>query len=281
VVSILLALTASGAWGVSDFLGGLNSRSMGVATTLLYTQTVGFLLLAPLALARGWPDWPVTAVLLAMGGSIAGLIGVVGLYRGMAIGMISIVAPISAAGAAIPVLYGIAHGERAAPIQSVGIVLTLVGVACASLVKSEVGSGVRGRIGRGVGFAILAALGFGGFFVLIHEAAVQDVIWATTVQRLTSTLTLGVIALVIRPALAVAPARLPRLVLIGTLDTSANVLYALASTTGLISLAAVLASLFPVITVVLARVVLNERLTRVQSTGVVCALAGVACIAAQ
>lgn len=280
MVSVVLALAASLSWGISDFLGGLNSRSVALATVLLFTQAVGFVLMLPLALSHGAPDWQVQTLVYAMGGSVSGLIGIAGLYRGMAVGTVSIVAPISATGAAVPVLFGVLNGERATLVQSIGIALALLGVVLASLVKSHNSdSGKAGRLTNGVGYALLAALGFGGFFVLLHEASVQDVYWAATVQRLTGTVLVGALVLVMRPPLDIGWQRAARLVPVGVLDTAANVLYAFASTTGLVSLAAVLASLFPVMTVILARVVLHERLSWVQTTGVVCALAGVACIA--
>jgi drug/metabolite transporter (DMT)-like permease len=282
VVSVLLALAASVSWGVSDFLGGLNTRTLAVATVLFFTQAVGFVVLAPIALARGMPDWQLATVVAAMGGSISGLVGIAALYRGMAVGTVSIVAPISATGAAIPVLFGLLRGERASLVQSAGIVLALVGIVLASLVTSDEASGKKhGRLATDAGYGLLAAVGFGGFFVLLHEASVQDVFWATTIQRLTGMCLLAVIVLVMRSPVAIGWLRLSRLVIVGVLDATANVLYAFASTTGLVSLAAVLASLFPVMTVILARIVLHERLSRLQGTGVVCALAGVACIAMQ
>jgi drug/metabolite transporter (DMT)-like permease len=282
LISVLYALAASVSWGISDFLGGLNSRSLAIPAVLLWTQSVGFVLLLPLALAQGSPAWQASTLLFAIGGSLSGLVGIAGLYRGMAIGTISIVAPISATGAAIPVIFGLlARGERASALQSVGVALALVGIVLASLVKSTNGVDKPGRLAAGLGFALLAAFGFGGFFVLLHEAAVQNVFWAACVQRLTGTVVLALVVAIRRPSLRVGWARAPRLVLIGTLDTGANVLYALGSTTGLVSLAAVLASLYPVTTVLLARLVLREELTRVQAAGVMCALAGVACIAAQ
>ena len=279
VISLVLALAASVSWGVSDFLGGLNSRSMAVATILFFTQAIGFVLLLPLAAARGWPDWQGATLLYAVGGSLSGLVGIASMYRGMSIGTISVVAPISATGAAVPLITGVLRGERASPLQSIGIVLALVGIVLASLVKTDTED--SSRLGPGVGFGLLAAAGFGGFFILLHEAAVHDVIWAALVQRLAGTCVLSLVVLITRPSLTVGLRRMPRLGIIGVLDTSANVLYALASTTGLVSLAAILASLYPVMTVVLARVVLDERLSRLQSTGVLCALAGVACIAVQ
>src|SRR5262249_4249103 len=158
------------------------------------------------------------------------------------------------------------------------IALALVGIILASRTPNHGGSS-NPNAASGVGFGLLAALGFGGFFVLLHEASTKDVLWATVIQRLTGTLVAVAFAVIARPPVAVGWTRAPRLVLIGALDAGANVLYALSSTLGMVSLAAVLASLFPVVTVLLARVVLQERLVRVQAVGVASALAGVVCIA--
>jgi drug/metabolite transporter (DMT)-like permease len=281
VVSVLLALAASISWGVSDFLGGLNSRYLAVASVMLVSQTVGLALLLPLALLHGWPAFDAPSYGFAMAASVAGLAGIAAMYRGMAVGSISIVAPISATGAVVPVLFGLLRGERATPLQMLGMGLALVGVVLASRAADGTGSDRSSRMARGVGFAVIAALGFGGFFVLIHEASTHDVLWAGTIQRLTGVCVVLVVVLVQRPSLAVGWRRVPGLVVVGVLDTGANVLYAYASTTGLVSLAAVLASLFPVVTVILARVVLRERLSASQAIGVVGALAGVALITLQ
>lgn len=281
MVAVLLALGSGVAWGVSDFLGGFLSRRVALVTVLLITQAVGLGLMLPLAMLHATPDLDVATVGFAVAGSVSGLIGIAALYRGMGVGAVSIVAPISATGAALPVLFGLLRGERATPLQSVGIVLALVGIVLASRAAPEPHSTSRPVLGRGVGLAIVAALGFGGFFVLLHEASVRDVLWATVVQRLTGLCILVVATLVVRPSLAVGWSRMPGLLLVGMLDTGANVLYAYASTLGLVSLAAVLASLFPVTTVILAWIVLKERLSASQGTGVVCALTGVALIASQ
>jgi drug/metabolite transporter (DMT)-like permease len=269
------------AWGVSDFLGGLNSRRVALTAVLLITQAVGLGLMVPLALLHAAPDLDLPTVGFAAAGSVSGLIGIAALYRGMSVGAVSIVAPISATGAALPVVFGLLRGERATPLQSVGIVLALIGIVLASRAAPEPHSSSRPVLARGVGLAIVAALGFGGFFVLLHEASVRDVLWATVVQRLTGLCILVVATLVVRPSLSVGWSRMPGLLVVGALDTGANVLYAYASTLGLVSLAAVLASLFPVTTVILAWIVLKERLSASQGTGVVCALTGVALIASQ
>jgi len=291
MVPVLLALASGVAWGVSDFLGGLNSRRVALTAVLLITQAVGLAMMLPLAVLHGGPLLDAPMVGFAIGGSVSGLIGIAALYRGMSVGAVSIVAPISATGAAVPVLFGLLRGERATPIQSLGIALALVGIVLASRAAGEPHStnpptlrfAPRGApvLARGVGLAIVAALGFGGFFVLLHEASVRDVLWATVVQRLTGLCILVVATLALRPSLSVGWSRMPSLLLVGVLDTGANVLYAYASTLGLVSLAAVLASLFPVVTVILAWIVLKERLSVSQGIGVVCALTGVAMIASQ
>jgi drug/metabolite transporter (DMT)-like permease len=281
MVSVLLALGAGMAWGVSDFLGGLNSRSVTLAAVLLVSQVVGLILLVPLAVLHGGPllDGPTSG--LAVAGSVAGLVGVAALYRGMAVGSVSVVAPISATGAAVPIFFGLLRGERPTVLQIVGIALALVGIVLASLVVDRRQAGGRPILAAGVGLACLAALGFGGYFVLLHAASVVDVLWAGVVQRLTGVCIVGAVALVLRPKLALGWRRLGGLGVVGALDTGANVLYAYASTLGLVSLSAVLASMFPVVTVILAGVVLRERMSTVQGAGVACALTGVALIAIQ
>ena len=281
MLSIGLALAASVTWGISDFIGGLNSRRLPLSIVLLISQTVGMALLLPLATVHAPPPTSAATFAYAVAGSASGLVGIAGLYRGMAVGAISIVAPISATGAVIPVVFGLLRGERASALQTAGIVLALVGVVLASRSAETPGDSNARRLGPGVGFALLAALGFGGFFVLLHEASAQDVLWAGAIQRLTGTLLMLGIVVIRRTSPRVGRGRLPPLIAVGVLDTAANVLYGFASVSGLVSLAAMLASLFPVITVLLARFVLRERMSVSQGTGVVFALAGVACIAAQ
>ena len=160
-----------------------------------------------------------------------------------------------------------------------GIGLALVGIILASRTPSDASHADRETITRSVGLGLLAALGFGAFFVLLDEAAAQDVLWAGVVQRLTGVSIMALVAIVLRPSFAIGWRVLPALIVVGVLDTSANILFAFSSRFGLVSVAAVLASLFPVVTVVLARIVLNERIARVQMLGVASALGGVALIA--
>jgi len=277
-LAILLALGAALSWGVSDFMGGVTSRHLAVPWVLLFTQCVGLAIVLPFAAAHGAPPFDTHAYVAAVMGSVSGLVGIAGLYRAIALGVGSVAAPISATGAALPVAFGLARGEPATVLQEIGIVCALVGVIAASRTGEE-----QAHLGRdarlGIMYAVVAAFGFGGFFILLHEASTQDVLWAVTVQRATGVSVLGLIVLAVRPPLAMRRRYVPALVLVGSLDQLANVLYGFASTLGLVSLSAVLASLYPMVTVLLARVVLDERISRLQKSGVALALTGVALVA--
>jgi uncharacterized membrane protein len=275
---MVAALGAALSWGISDFVGGVTSKRLALLWVLLSTQLVALVIMLPFALFRGAPAFDTPAVLYAVGGSLSGLIGIAALYRAIALGVASIAAPISGTGAVLPVAFGLVRGEPATALQEIGMACALLGVVVASRTGAE-----QAHLGRnariGISYSIVAALGFGGFFILLHEASTRDVLWAVTIQRATGLCILAVIALARRPKLEMTRGDVPRLVLVGTLDQTANVLYGFASTVGLVSLSAVLVSLYPMVTVVLARVVLNERISRLQTSGVALALTGVALVA--
>jgi drug/metabolite transporter (DMT)-like permease len=281
MASVLLALAASCSWGVGDFLGGLASRRLSLLWVLLLSQAVGLVLVAPAAFLSGQPPVEGAARLTAIGGSIAGLIGIAAFYRAIAIGVASIAAPISAAGATIPVAVGFLRGDPTSAGQQIGVALAILGVVLASAHGPEHATDLSRMPRIAIVFALLAALGFGVFFVLLHDASTYSVVWATFIQRLTSVSLLVLVTLAARPPLHIGWGRGTGLLAIGLLDQGANILYGFASTIGLVSLAAVLASLFPIVTIILARVVLHERISRVQQTGVTCVLGGVALIAGQ
>jgi len=191
----------------------------------------------------------------------------------------SVVAPISATAAAVPVLVGLAEGERPSGLQIAGMAAALAGVILASREPIEEGGPPPNR--AAIGLALVAAAGFGTFFVGIDRASADaDVAGVIAISRSSSLALLVVAALVVRPALPRDGASLAALGMIGVLDLGANGLYALATQEGLLSVVSVLGSLYPAVTVVLARVVLAERVARVQEVGVVLALAGVVAISA-
>lgn len=272
MTAIGLALAASVLWGVGDFLGGLTSRRLATLAVVAISQLFGFGgILIVAAFAGG--DFPgMTAVAAAMAAGLAGAIGLAGLYRGMAIGAMGVVAPISASAAVIPVTLGLARGERPSALQLVGVALALVGVV---LVSREPGE--KRRFSAGVPLALVAALGFGGYFVFMDRASADDAYWAVVVARaFSSTLALAVAAA--RGALRVGRGNLPVLVAVGLFDVAANLALALALNEGYVSLVSVVASLYPVGTVLLAVVVLRERPARSQALGGAIALTGVGLI---
>ena len=272
--SIALALGASLTWGFADFFGPLKGRTLGALRVLFYAQIGGLAGIALIIAVRGKGPADVGA-LLAIPAAISGTLGLYAFYRGMAVGAMSIVAPISGVSAAVPVVVGIVSGDRPSLSQWLGIPAALGGVFLAS---REPGRG--GKVAAGVGLALLAAIGFGGYFPPMHAAGVADFWWAVLIFRMTSaSVILGAVA-IRRPSLAVEPLQVPLLALIGTGDMAGNLLFAAASTSGLVSITSVLASLYPIVTVLLARLVLKERVARSQEAGIALTLAGVALISA-
>ncbi len=274
MTALLLAFASSVSWGIADFLGGLKSRRLPLLNVLLASQGVGLALIGTFMLVRWEPPPGGDFALWAVFSGVAGVTGLAAFYRGLAVGNMGVVAPISATAAVVPVVVGIASGDRPATVQYVGLVLALAGVVLAS--REEVSGGTA----RGAGFAVVSALGFGLFFVGIDNASDADIGWAMVVNRITGVSLLLAAFALLRPPLAARRNDIPVLATVGTLDIGANALFALASTEGLVSLVSVLGSLYPLTTVALAAVVLGERPHRVAQIGVATALAGVVLIAA-
>jgi drug/metabolite transporter (DMT)-like permease len=249
-----------------------------VLRVLLVSQAIGLTGLLVLVIARGKGSPALAHLLPAAGAGLGGIVALGAFYRGLAIGTMSIVAPISAIGVAIPVIVGIAGGDRPAALQLTGILAAAIGVVLAS---REAGSGPAdaARTRASVLLALVAALGFGSFFVGLRVSARYDVLWALVASRGAGVAALALAATWRRPGLP-SPRGLVPLTLIGFLDLSANGLYALATRHGLLSVVSVAASLYPVATVVLARALLGERVRRIQELGIAASLAGVVMIAA-
>jgi drug/metabolite transporter (DMT)-like permease len=274
VFAAALALAAAASWGVGDFLGGLKSRSLNPVAILIVAQPIGLTLLAIWVGVRGQGP-PGSSVLWACLAAVLGTTGLIAFYKGMAAGALSIVAPIAGAGAAIPVIWGLAHGDHPSGYQELGFAAALTGVVLASFERRPEAA----RLAAGVGWAVIAMLAFGAYYIPMHEASHGDFLWAAFVFRLTSTTLIAAAWLVLRPPSA-RRADLPVLASIGILDTGGNVFFAAASAKGLVSVVSILASLYPVVTVLLARAVLHERVHRSQELGIVLALAGIVLISA-
>jgi drug/metabolite transporter (DMT)-like permease len=267
-----LALAAAVSWGIGDFLGGVKSRTLRPIAVLIVAQPIGGALLGIwLAIRDEGP--PGTEVFWASLAAIFGTIGLIAFYRGMAAGALSIVAPIAGAGAAIPVVWGLARGDNPSAYQELGFAAALAGVVLASFERRPEAA----RLAAGVGWAAIAMVAFGAYYIPMHAASQGDFVWAAFIFRVTSTALVATAWLALRPPSA-RRADLPALAAIGVLDTGGNVFFAAASQKGLVSVVSILASLYPVITVLLARAVLHERVHRSQELGIALVLSGIVLI---
>jgi uncharacterized membrane protein len=208
---------------------------------------------------------------------VAGIVGLAALYRGLAIGAMGIVAPISAASPVVPLAVDAARGITPGTLQWLGIALVLTGISAISREPAPLGGA---RFAVGAGLALVAALGFGSFVVAIDLAAEESVPWAVLVARASALLLVLTAAALTATSLRAPRRMLPMLLAIGVFDTSANALVALATTYGAAGIVAVLSALYPVVTIVLARLVLGERLSVTRRTGGAVALGGAALVAA-
>jgi drug/metabolite transporter (DMT)-like permease len=281
VLAAVLALASSVTWGMADFLGGLQSRRHPLLAVLVLSQLLAFGLLVVAVLAGAPTEHDASATLWAAGVGTLGVVGLVAFYRALAIGTRSVVAPISATGVSIPVLAGLLSGERPGALQLAGIALACAGVVLASREAPGADAEAR-RTGRtAVGLALLAAIGFGTFLTGMDQAEeTADAVWVLLCARTAEVAVLLVAAAFVRPQLPRARAALGAIAAVGVLDLLANLLFVIAASKGLLSVVGVLGSLYPAVTVMLARFVLHERLTPAQNAGVLVTLVGVVALAA-
>jgi drug/metabolite transporter (DMT)-like permease len=280
VIALGLALGASIAWGGSDFLAGLVTRRLPVLTVLALSQAFGLILVLTLLAAVGRPAPPSSAVLAAAGAGLAEVVGFAALYRSLAVGPMSVVAPLSTLAALVPVGAAGVAGRLPAPGVAAGLALALGSGLLVGL-EPDPGGGPRSRVAPGAALAVVAALSFGVFFVTIDAAANRGgVAWAVSVNRATSLTVLIAVIVLGRRSFGFRPADLRAAGVVGLLDAGANALFALALTEGLASTVSVIGSLYPVTTVVLAAVLLRERPRPVQAVGVAGVLVGVGLVSA-
>lgn len=280
-----LALLSSLLWGTADFLGGTASRRLPVVPVVLVSQAVALVCLVPLALATGADLGGAAGPGVAAG--LVGPLALLAFYRALAIGTMGVVAPVAALGVAVPVVAGLTTGESPSAPQLAGIAVAVVGVVLAC--GPELSGVGRGGLASLV-LALVAALGFGAVFVLLAEGSSgggpAEVVAVLLVMRATSVLLLGAgaaVALATRPGARVGAAdlrpHLGALAVVGVFDVGANGTFALAAQSDLVSVTSVLASLYPVVTGLLAWRLHGERLARQQWGGVGLAMAGVALLA--
>lgn len=284
--AVTLSLLAAIAWGSADFVAGRQSRVLGAFVVLWWSQLISGAVLAALMLLSGLAA-PAEVVAYGAAAGAVGALALLAFYRAMTIGAISLVTPISGCGAVITIAVALARGERPGALALVGVVVAFLGVLLVSLTPDERGTDTPAiaRLPRqALVLSLVAAVGFSGFFLLLDAAADRASglaqVWAAVGARGGSVLLLLAI-LLSRAARAPWPGRLVGLVILaGLLDVLANTAIALAVARGNLAVVSVLSSLYPAATVLLARVLLGERLTRRQDVGIACAVVGVALIAA-
>lgn len=277
-MAVLLGLLVAISYGAADFLGGVASKRAPAAVIVLQSQILGLGLLAVLAVTV--PDQHVVGADLVRGAGAGtgGLLGLVLLYRGLAAGAMSIVAPITAVGAAVlPVAWGLANGEHPGALALTGVAIALVAVGLVAAPAAR-GPSIANRR-REVTLALVAGAGFGFVFILFGDTVKASGLWPLLSARAVSTALLLAGLRVVRTSGRVRPGTARIVAGTGVLDVAANTMYLIGARIGLVSLVAVLSSLYPASTVLLARIVLDERVTSRQAVGLGLAVVGVVLIA--
>ncbi len=270
----VLALLSSLCWGTGDFVAGILSRKRSAYAVAGASQIVGLVLMAVIVLVTGdlWIGWG-TYVWWAALASIAGLGGLVMFYLALASGRMGVVSPIAALGVLVPLGVGLLGGETPTGVQLGGILIAVIGVVMAS------GPEIGGAAGiRPVALALGAALGFGLFYVFVAQGAQQSPTMTMFAERIWATVLVVLAILLTRKTGDLQRGDTGPILLVGTLDIAANLTYSLAAEVGLLSVVSVLGSLYPVVTVLLAWLILKERLAVIQYLGVTIALCGVVAI---
>lgn len=282
MIAVLLALTASAGWGASDFLGGLKAKTLPMGTVLFVSQGVGLLAIAILLalLARPVPADERLLLSLPAGAAIVAGLGL--LYLALARGPVIVAAPVAALGATIPVAAGLLGGDPLNGPIAAGLAFALLGSLAAGYRSNA--DETSGEVAVGALLAVGAALGIGAYFTLFHAASAADPFWATGAMRGTGWLLALGFLVVRRPPRFGALGGLSRpvllaLVAIGIFSVVGDSAFATASRQGDLSVVSVLASLYPVVTVLLGLTLLGERVRGVQLAGVALAITGIALLA--
>jgi drug/metabolite transporter (DMT)-like permease len=279
-MAIVLALGTCLAWGISDYIAGTKARKLAVLTMGIGSNSAGLLLLIFLIIIRGEPLDPDRAFLPASAGGAMTALGILALYRALAIGPMTITAPIAATGAAVPVLVGALLGEAAAGAQWLGIAAALCGVIIASRPDEAVSVPDRSRGASGPTMALIAAGLLGGALVAVDRASESDALWTATLVHAAALLVVVSLVWVAGGSVRMSYPDLNTVLILGFLGAIGHAFFAWAASIGFVSVVGVVASLYPVITILLAQYLDREHVSRAQAAGVGLALAGVALIGA-
>ncbi len=280
-VAVVLALASALTFGAADFCGGLAAKRSHAVAVAGFSQLAGGLVLVLTLPLWGDPIAGTDDLLRGAAGGLCGAVALSSFYGALAGGKMSVVAPTTAViSAAVPVFAGLLFGERPATLALVGVGLALPAIGLVASAADAASTRPLGStfLERPLVGSVFAGVGFGLFFVVLDGTDDASGVWPLVAARIVSVpllLSYGVV----RRRLFVARASVRLIAIAGVLDMAANVLYLLAVRRGLLSVVAVLAALYPVSTVVLARVVLHERLSRSQAVGISVAMLAVAAVA--
>lgn len=273
--AVTFGLLASLSWGASDFSGGLSARRVHVFGVITVSYAVGLALLVALALARSEPIPKGSDLVWGAAAGLAGVTGLTAQYRALAVGRMGIVAPVAAVlGTSIPVLFAAISEGLPGAGQLAGFALAIAGVWI--IARPDVSGGRP----DGLGLAVLAGLGFGAFFILIDQVSEGAVFWPLVAARGMSFVVLALIVMANSVAWRPDRSALPLVIVAGVLDVGGNTFFLLAAQAGRLDVASVMSSLYPMVTVLLARLVLQEHVTRLQTAGIAAAVAAIPLIAA-
>ena len=272
---VVTGLLAALSFGLSDFGGGLTSRRASVLGVTLSVQSIGIVFALVIAVGVGEPLPSSDGLLTGILAGVAGVVGILGLYQGLAVGRMGVVAPVAGVlGAAIPVLIAFVSEGPPSLGVAIGMALALVAVVVVSRSPSV------GATRSGVEYAFVGGLGIGLINVLIGRLPAGLIWWPILVLKITATVVIAALAVVVRQPVRIPRPVRPAILAIAVADMSGNSFYVLATQTGRLDIAAVLSSLYPVVTVILAVLILREHVSRRHAIGIAAAALAIAMIAA-
>lgn len=276
MLALSLSLAACLGWGIADFIGGLKSKSLPTLTVLLLANLFGFTVVASVALFMAGPGPSRETILWSLIAGVSAAFTMVIFYKAMAVGRMSIVAPISATGVALPVIFGLVSGEPITGLQGFGLAAAAIGSILAGWELNEDGRSVATK---GLGLAVTAAIAIGISFIITDNAAEKSPYWAAFYLRLAYFIIILGLALALKPNLRVDRRNLPVIAVGGILDNLAGFSFTIATSLGLLTIVSVVSSMYPVVTVLLSVFLLKERPARHQYLGVCLAILGIGFIA--
>jgi drug/metabolite transporter (DMT)-like permease len=278
-MTVFFAALSAVLYGTADFSGGFAARKNPVLAVMLLSQPAGLLLGLLGVPLLGWSAPSGNALFWGGLSGASGAVGLFMLYRGLAQTVVAVVSPVSAfVGALVPMLFGLALGERPSPVAAAGALLCLPAILLLSYEKP--GAENEGAARKAVLYGAIAGLGFGGFFIAVSRAGAGTGLWPLIASRSVSLLFFLCAAAVMRTRISVAAGSVGIVLLAGVCDMGANIAFLFAVRSGLLVLATIVTSLFPAPTVILARIFMGERLRPMRIAGLALALAGAAMIGA-